>query len=59
MRNVIQAAVTVVTMLVVVGSTMGVFISTLDDLGNWIEYGTDLPNALVYELDYSAGSKRE
>ncbi|NOT00867.1 MAG: hypothetical protein HOP29_09585 [Phycisphaerales bacterium] len=37
---------------VVVGADRGVFVSNTDTLGTWNEAGTNLPNAIVYDLDY-------
>lgn len=39
---------------IVVGTRSGVFASNLGALGNWVELGTDLPDVLVFELDYDA-----
>lgn len=39
---------------VVVGTNAGVFASLTDSLGTWIRLGSDLPNVLVYDLDYDA-----
>jgi hypothetical protein len=38
----------------VVGTSNGVFASLLTSLGTWFELGDDLPNAPVWDLDYSA-----
>ncbi|MCA9926800.1 MAG: hypothetical protein KC421_30745, partial [Anaerolineales bacterium] len=39
---------------IAVGTRSGVFASKLDALGSWVELGIDLPDVLVYELDYDA-----
>lgn len=39
---------------IVVGTRSGVFASYVDALGSWFELGTDLPDVLVFELDYDA-----
>ncbi|EMI16807.1 hypothetical protein RMSM_06269, partial [Rhodopirellula maiorica SM1] len=38
----------------VVGASQGVFVSRIDALGTWAEVGSNLPNALVYDLIYNA-----
>ncbi len=37
-----------------VGGNLGVFVSTLNALGAWTEVGSNLPNALVYDMRYNA-----
>ncbi|MCA9926806.1 MAG: Ig-like domain repeat protein, partial [Anaerolineales bacterium] len=39
---------------IVVGTRSGVFASNLGSLGSWFKLGTDLPDVLVFELDYDA-----
>ena len=39
---------------IVVGTRSGVFASSLAALGSWFELGTDLPDVLVFDLDYDA-----
>ncbi len=39
---------------VVVGTNRGVFASALTNLGDWIQVGAGLPNAIVYDMDYDA-----
>ena len=39
---------------VVVGTNRGVFSMNVDEPGIWTPLSTDLPNALVYDLDYDA-----
>ncbi|MCA9051711.1 MAG: hypothetical protein KDA89_23395, partial [Planctomycetaceae bacterium] len=39
---------------VLVGASLGVFMSQLSSLGNWVEVGDSLPNALAYDLVYDA-----
>ncbi len=38
---------------IVIGTDSGVYMSPVDDLGNWVEWGTNLPNAPVFDLDYN------
>ncbi len=38
----------------VVGANQGVFVSKMDSLGTWSEVGTNLPNALVFDLIYNS-----
>ncbi len=40
--------------VILVGGEGGVYRSFTDDLGNWSEFGNDLPNAIVYDMDYDA-----
>ncbi|TWT59616.1 choice-of-anchor Q domain-containing protein [Rubinisphaera italica] len=40
--------------VLVVGGNLGVFSSMVSSLGTWTEVGDNLPNALVYELEYNA-----
>ncbi|HBN78489.1 MAG TPA: hypothetical protein DD473_22300, partial [Planctomycetaceae bacterium] len=40
--------------VLVVGGNLGVFSSMVSALGTWTEVGDNLPNALVYELEYNA-----
>ncbi len=39
---------------IAVGTRSGVFASKVSALGSWFKLGTDLPDVLVYELDYDA-----
>ncbi|MDA1017817.1 MAG: choice-of-anchor D domain-containing protein, partial [Planctomycetota bacterium] len=38
---------------IVVGGNLGLFSSLTNDLGTWVEVGNNLPNALVYDLQYN------
>ena len=39
---------------IVVGTNLGVHLTVEGSLGNWFQLGTNLPNALVWDLDYDA-----
>ncbi len=36
----------------VIGTNQGVFASALSSLGTWIQLGSNLPNVIVYDMDY-------
>jgi len=38
---------------ILVGSDMGVYVSTTPNIGYWSKAGTNLPNAVIYDLDYN------
>ncbi len=39
---------------ILVGGQQGIYGSRTDDVGNWTEYSTALPNVPVYDIDYNA-----